>query len=128
MKTSIIKVTIPAILFALAAPIAAETPTAKEKTAKVTKAKKSHGDTHADIDKANSEAASQASLNGKVNSKLNANKDLRSLNIKSDVSDAGAVTLSGEVETAEEKQLVEDLVASIEGVSKVRSNLMVRDN
>ncbi|MBD3648653.1 MAG: BON domain-containing protein [Pseudomonadales bacterium] len=73
-------------------------------------------------------ANANASLTGKVQSTLHSNSELRGQNIKSEISEDGSVTLNGSVESSAQKETAEKLVADIEGVSTVNSNLIVEGN
>lgn len=73
-------------------------------------------------------ANANASLTGRVQSTLHSNSELRGLGIESNIEEDGSVTLNGTVENADQKEKAEELVANIEGVSSVNSNLTVAGN
>jgi hyperosmotically inducible periplasmic protein len=72
------------------------------------------------------DSAKDAWIDGKAESTLLFNTNLNSFDIDTDVKD-GTVILQGEVATSVDKALAEELVASLDGVSKVDNKLRVVD-
>jgi osmotically-inducible protein OsmY len=68
--------------------------------------------------------ARDAWIDGKAEATLLFNGNLNSFNIDTDVAQ-GVVTLTGRVDTNTNRELAEELLLGIEGVSKVTNNLMV---
>lgn len=67
----------------------------------------------------------QGALSSMVHQKLKAESRLADADIQTRVDGDGAVLLKGKVESPEEKQLAEELVMSIAGVTHVQNELQV---
>lgn len=72
------------------------------------------------------EGAKDAWIDGKAETTLLFNKNLNSFDINTDVKN-GTVILTGKVKNSIDKALAEELVASLEGVTKVDNRLSVVD-
>ena len=72
------------------------------------------------------EVMSDAWLDGKAETVLLLNENLNNFTIDTQVTD-GVVLLSGEVESSIDRRLAEELIASIDGVTRVENKLKVKN-